>query len=231
MINEYHYKKKDVNHSPNKKQIQHNNNTTNITSTLEFTANEKRLHHVTYSTWKLPFKDKVLPISMAAIKEEFRRLDILSEKKITYLNLKSALELREVRETDHTIRTWFREYDRNNKGYIDFNDYLSIYENSNNNNNHNHILSNTNNKTIKFEDEINHKSKQQQQQERLNLLRKAFDTFDIDKDGYISMNDLQISFTNQGKAYTNNDLLTWIQTRDQTNHGSVSFNDFSKHYK
>ena len=210
-----------------------------LASSVEFSANEQRLQNMTRSTWKLPFKDTALPISKAAIKEEFRRLDIVGENRLTILNLRSALELREVRESDAVIRDWFREHDRGGKGYIDFKDYQAIYEH------HNGNSSSTGG--------AKHASAQQQQgtslsdpnngisaspidrkranEERLGILRKAFERYDVDGDGFISSEDLRTAFTAQGKAFTTPDLKTWVQTRDVSGTGAVSFEDFCLHYK
>jgi hypothetical protein len=79
------------------------------------------------SGWQLPFRSTVRMISRAAILEEFRRLDITGEGRLNYLNLKSALELREVEADDLTVRRWLKENDRGSKGYVDYSDYESIY--------------------------------------------------------------------------------------------------------
>ena len=79
------------------------------------------------SGWQLPFRSTARMISRAAILEEFRRLDITGEGRLNYLNLKSALELREVETDDLTVRRWLKETDRGSKGYVDYSDYESIY--------------------------------------------------------------------------------------------------------
>ena len=88
------------------------------------------------SGWQLPFRSSVRErlqnttyvIPASIIEEEFRRLDITGEGRLTYLNLRSALELREIKVDDSTVKRWLRENDRGNKGYVDFSDYSSIYE-------------------------------------------------------------------------------------------------------
>lgn len=203
-----------------------------LSSSAEFKANETRMHQISHSTWKLPFRGKTSAISKAAIKEEFRRLDILGEGRINMLNLRSALELREVRESDETVREWFRATDRGDKGYIDFADYQAIYDSGSS-------------KTLTFSDLRSSgerkspadratspsSAKRKAEEERLALLRKAFERYDVDGDGKISSEDLRKAFTAQGKAFTPTDLRTWVQTRDLSGTGAVCFDDFAKHYK
>ena len=238
---EYHeqHRPRDLDHGQ-RKSITSKPATKPLSSSVEFVANEKRLQNVTHSTWKLPFKGSALPISKAAIKEEFRRLDIVGENRLTILNLRSALELREVREPDSVIRQWFSEHDRGGKGYIDFKDYQAIYEHASNSN----IGYNANGGTkplgrsISFDDpahaslEASHLVEHKRVvDERHEILRKAFERYDVDKDGRISSEDLRSAFTAQGKAFTTSDLNTWVQTRDLSGTGAVSFEDFVKHYK
>jgi Ca2+-binding EF-hand superfamily protein len=63
------------------------------------------------------------------------------------------------------------------------------------------------------------------------LLKKTFDSFDADGDGKISLEDLRQTFTAKGKAFTPSDLRTWVQTRDLSGTGAVSFEDFARNYK
>jgi len=229
MVNEYFFKREQPIH---KSSIKSSNS-------VQFQSNDKKqLKPVTYSTWKLPFKGRTASrISKAAIKEEFRRLDILSEQRLTFLNLKSALELREVRETDQTIRNWFREHDRGSKGYIDFNDYYDIYEgyyDDNDDNEHHELMSSihvSNNNSSHSKGTNDDNNNIRKTVAKTDLLRQAFDRYDIDEDGYISLNDLKTSFSNQGKAFNTLELNKWIQIRDLSGTGKVSFDDFILHYK
>ena len=78
--------------------------------------------------WKLPFRKFALQSTEDRIATEFRRLDLQGEGRLRYLNLKAALEAREVYENDATIRQWLKESDRGGKGYVDYSDYKAIYE-------------------------------------------------------------------------------------------------------
>lgn len=181
------------------------------------------------SGWKLPFREELIEKntrkSTAALKEEFRRLDILGEGRLNYLNLKSALEIREVDESDSRIRNWLREYDRNGKGYIDFKDYLAIHED---------LMIGS--KTLPTSNSMKSlgtiaSSSHSDAVDRSELLKKAFDRYDVDRDGFITTRDLNQAFTAQGKSFTQADLDAWVQSRDSTGSGAVSFADFLKHYK
>lgn len=182
---------------------------------VDGTSSDNSKSILNYRTeWKLPFKNNLntRSHSFAMIKEEFRRLDILSEGRLTLLNLQSALQLREVKVSDHIVREWFRQHDRGAKGYITFDDYIAIYE--------------AETVAANGVDTLLHSDK-----ERLYLLRKAFNKYDVDCDGFISTEDLRIAFTAQGKSFIPADLHNWVQNRDLSNIGSVCFEDFVKHFK
>lgn len=203
-----------------------------LSSSQEFKANEERMHQVSQGTWRLPFRGQTRPISKAAIKEEFRRLDcIQGEGRLTMLNLRSALELREVRENEQTVREWFKATDRGDKGYIDLQDYEAIYEGSSGRSDLGSGTLGTSQSPLRRSAQSPSASKKRAAEDRLALLRKAFDRYDVDRDGKISSEDLRRAFTAQGKAFTPSDLRTWVQTRDLSGIGAVCFEDFVKHYR
>ena len=78
-------------------------------------------------SWALPFRSECPSNHPAEVALEFKRLDINGEGRLTYLTLKSALELRGVQASDSTIRKWLQQADRGGKGYVDFSDYQSLY--------------------------------------------------------------------------------------------------------
>jgi Ca2+-binding EF-hand superfamily protein len=206
-----------------------------LSTSIEFKANETRNQQLSHSTWRLPYRGKAAPISKAAIKEEFRRLDILAEGRLTLLNLRSALQLREVQESEQDVRDWFREHDRGGKGYIDFKDYEAIYEASSKPRG---LKTATFSGVDSFAEEKSPSRpdspsalKRRAAEDRVKLLKKTFDSLDVDGDGKISMEDLRKAFTTKGKAFTPSDLRTWVQTRDLSGTGAVSFEDFAKNFK
>jgi Ca2+-binding EF-hand superfamily protein len=263
-----------------------------LASSAEFTANAARMKQVGRSTWKLPYRETAQPISHAAVKEEYRRLDLRGEGRLTILDLRSALELREVRESDQNIRDWFRVHDKGEKGYISFKDYAAIYE---------HTAAAVGSgrvgggggggggsgkglsagvagmgRSVEFSEtagggtgsrlgvtfastvgsgsgsasgsasasasatasgpgpsppQDRAADRRRAEETRLALLRKTFDRYDVDGDGAISSEDLRRAYTEQGKAFTAPDLKTWVQTRDTSGKGVVSFEDFARFYK
>ena len=66
----------------------------------------------------------------------------------------------------------------------------------------------------------------------MQLLKRAFDRYDVDGDGSISVDDLQLAFAAQGRPVTDPmELITWVRRRDSTGVGLyVTFEDFVKHY-
>ena len=79
--------------------------------------------------WSLPFGSSYPKASLSVITQEFNRLDLLGEGRLTYLTLKSALELREIQTSDSTVRRWLKENDRGGKlgGRQFFGVYFSVY--------------------------------------------------------------------------------------------------------
>jgi Ca2+-binding EF-hand superfamily protein len=260
--------------------------------------------------WQLPFRSSVLSLAAAAaalppwavsdttakgvnpkrVAEEFRRLDITGDGRLTYMNLKTALGLREVAVDDVTVKRWMRENDRGGKGYVDFSDYQAIYDAGQDE--ATHEASNATGPTgtegftgvsgstgtvgfagysgrgrggreardasTYFAQGTNAPGSRRYgsleavrpspergtsthpagrppplDRERLALLRRAFDRYDVDGDGAISVDDLQLAFAAQGRPPTDPlELVTWVRRRDSTGVGLyVTFEDFCTHYQ
>jgi Ca2+-binding EF-hand superfamily protein len=68
------------------------------------------------------------------IRRLFKKLDISGEQKLTFMGIKTALEVYsnpsdQVPAVDDAyIRDWIRTFDKGSKGYIDFNDFFAIFE-------------------------------------------------------------------------------------------------------
>lgn len=77
--------------------------------------------------WKLPTREHAETLSRSEIVSEFKKLDITGEGRLTFLTLKTALEIRDVQIDDTVIRGWLRTYDLGDKGYVDFSDFEMIY--------------------------------------------------------------------------------------------------------
>ena len=74
---------------------------------------------------------KIPEMSEREIWRSFEKFDITGDHKLTFLNIKSALELYNsnapTRIDDSQIREWIRDNDPQNKGYVDFDSYRSIF--------------------------------------------------------------------------------------------------------
>lgn len=62
------------------------------------------------------------------------------------------------------------------------------------------------------------------------LSNRAFDRYDRDQDGFITKQDLRLTFESQGKTVSDKELVEWVRKRDSHGTGAVDFDDFAKHY-
>jgi Ca2+-binding EF-hand superfamily protein len=66
---------------------------------------------------------------------------------------------------------------------------------------------------------------------------RTFDKYDVDGDGFISMQDLEYALMHNqdrrpgSKTYTHAELRAWIADKDRSGLGVVSFHDFKKHFQ
>ena len=60
--------------------------------------------------------------------------------------------------------------------------------------------------------------------------RRAFNKYDYDQDGFISVADLQHTFRAQGSDPSTAELVAWVRKRDLSGIGAVAFEDFAKTY-
>merc|ERR1711998_565076 len=152
----------------------------------------------------------VLNLALAR-EEEFKRLDITGEGRLTFLTLKSALELRGVAINDSAVRKWLRDNDLGGKNYVDMTDFINatwgieseLFNNDNNGSDNN--------------------SNGDSAMERRNALRRTFERYDVDGDGYISVDDLIQAFQRQGRICTEAEAIAWVKKRDSLGAGGVNF--------
>lgn len=177
------------------------------------------------NSWTLPFRGNVEPQSLEYIHSEFRRLDILGEGRITYLNLRSALELREVEVDDVTVRKWMKVNDHRSKGFVDINDYVAIFKDSN------AIVESDKaptkrTMTLHLRKDLTSKNNRDRESTGEDILKRVFDRYDCDGDGYISVDDLRIAFQRNNQQCSEKELKQWVENRDLSGSGAVSFKDF-----
>lgn len=205
--------------------------------------------------WRLPFRASVSQIPRSRISTEFRRLDILGEGRLNFLALKSALEMREVSESDATIRQWLKEADREQKGYVSFEDYEAIYEEAKGGGNpagigtthelkhygtldagrgDDYVASRSRQSALSKQGAstmpITSESARAAAAERTMLLKRAFNKYDCDRDGFISVNDLEIAFKRQGRRASHAEVVSWVRRKDLSNIGAVCLEDFLASY-
>jgi len=199
--------------------------------------------------WSLPFRATAVQIPKSTISAEFRRLDLRGEGRLNFLGLKAALELREVHLDDALIRQWLKESDKGAKGYVTFDDYEGIYTECQGGQAPTGIGISREHQRYGTLDAsagvtrssalakqgastmpISSESQKQISAERRALLKRAFAKYDIDKDGFISVEDLRRAFLSQGRETPQSELVAWVRRRDISGIGAVCIEDFMQSY-
>lgn len=184
--------------------------------------------------WKLPFPGQSRRVaSYNKIKEEFQKLDILGEGKLTFLTMKSALQMYDIHVDDTTLRSWLKVCDQGDKGFVDLKDYVHIHESMAS------AYVEDSSTPNRLENASTERKSATRDIAREKLLRIAFDKYDLDQDGFISAEDLMVAAEagllsdsrKKGKVtFTYSDAKEWIHLRDHSGNNAVSFEDFYKYY-
>jgi Ca2+-binding EF-hand superfamily protein len=150
--------------------------------------------------------------------EEFKRLDLTGEGRLTFLTMKSALEIRGESVPDSGIRQWLRDNDSGSKGYVDIDDFMQASRTPEA-------------ALVNAEGPLGApRAAPGADAQRREVLKRAFRRYDVDGDGYISVDDLRIAFEQQGRATSETELVQWVRKRDTIGAGAVNFEDFAKKY-
>ena len=200
-------------------------------------------------SWSLPFRATCVQVPKSTISAEFRRLDLRGEGRLNFLGLKAALELREVHLDDALIRQWLKESDRGGKGYVTYDDYETIYNEAQGgqmpvgigiSREHQRYgtldagagvtRSSALAKQAASTMPISSEASRQINAERRALLKRAFAKYDVDKDGFISVEDLRRAFAAQGRETPQTELVAWVRRRDLSGIGAVCIEDFLQSY-
>lgn len=127
------------------------------------------------------------------------------------------------------INDFIQERDTSGKGYVDFDDWVEYFDKTGEG------LSASFGGTSRrqnpgapsarrFGDPEHHPSDHE------DMIRKAFATYDIDGDGVISFSELKAVLTKQHSQISDSDIRAWIQRRDKSKLGGVSYRDFRDAY-
>ena len=154
------------------------------------------------------------------VTKEFHELDLAGDGRLKFMALRSALELKDCVVSDEALRRWLRESDRQGKGYVDINDYLALYGYGKDTSK----ASLPSGKNLHRLESTGLSSMGIQRSDA--LLKRAFAKYDVDEDGFISVQDLRDAFQSQGMDYNDKDLINWVKKRDVSEVGAVSFEDF-----
>merc|ERR1711988_658846 len=201
---------------------------------------------------ELPFpptdslEDRLRPMDDDRLKEEFSKFDYFRDGRLTLSSLRILLETRGVDEdaAEECIQAWITKLDRQNKGFVDFRNFKAYYAT------HyqglqekgimhvmetattapiDHQRAGTDPATVDSGSRLANQGTAKPQisyEEKEQAIRRAFDMYDADGDGVISLNDLATTFARQGSRVSGADLKAWIRKRDLTGQGGVSYGDF-----
>jgi Ca2+-binding EF-hand superfamily protein len=196
------------------------------------------------------YRSHALP-SREEVRRHFRRLDLSGEGRLTYLTLKSALELLlEDADPDHygrgvddaLIRSWLREHDHGAKGYVDWDDFVRIfaseretpqvpqyrYKPSDSSAGHPtaSIRASRGLGAVKGET----REKAHVDGDRIARIKRTFQKYDLNGDGLIDVDDLTKVFRATGRPVERDEIRDWVRERDSKGIGAVCFEDFLAHY-
>lgn len=62
------------------------------------------------------------------------------------------------------------------------------------------------------------------------VFNRAFNRYDVNQDGFITIDDLRVAFKAQGRECSEEDLYSWVVKRSRFGSGKVSFSEFKEHY-
>jgi Ca2+-binding EF-hand superfamily protein len=182
-----------------------------------------------YRSHPLPSKEEV--------RRQFRRLDLSGEGRLTYLTLKSALELL-LEDADPThygrgvddvlIRSWLRENDQGAKGFVDWEDFVRIFASDQETPPAPQYRYQPASSASAMKKEA--KEKGLVDNNRIARIKRTFQKYDLNGDGLIDVDDLTKVFRASGRNVERDEIRDWVRERDSKGIGAVCFEDFLAHY-
>ena len=136
------------------------------------------------------------------LSDMFKNFDKDGDGKITFDELKTALQNIGDYKTDKEIHKMLNEVDLDKNGTIEFNEF-AIY----------------------FDKEI------EKMQSRRDEMQTIFNTFDINSDGFVTFEELQTVFSTLGEAMSPERIKDMIKKVDHNHDEKLDFNEFTKLWK
>ncbi|KAI6656719.1 Calmodulin-A-like isoform X1 [Oopsacas minuta] len=136
------------------------------------------------------------------LSDMFKSFDKDGDGRITFLELKEALESIGDYKSEKDIRDMINEVDQDKNGTIEFNEFAIYFD-----------------KNIK------------EMQARRDEMELTFNTFDIDGDGFITFKELTTVFSSMGEDMSEQSVKDMITKVDLNHDGKLDFNEFTKLWK
>ncbi|KAA8541384.1 hypothetical protein F0562_025346 [Nyssa sinensis] len=133
---------------------------------------------------------------MEELEQVFKTCDADGDGNISPSELVAIMRKVGSEPTEEQVQLIMAEYDRNGDGLIDFNEFMEL-------------------NTKGFDSD-----------EFLKVLKSAFSIYDVDKDGFISANELQKTYLSLGKNHSMEDCKRMISAVDSDGDGMVNFEEF-----
>jgi len=159
----------------------------------------------------------------------------VADKRHSFDNLVKQYDLDE--ETLANYKEAFRMFDRNGDGSITTNELGSVMHSLGCRTTYFelesfvHQLDDDGNGTIEFDEFVRLMVDRLQKQTDDDDLRKAFEVFDRDHDGYVSAKDLKLAMRSLGEKLSEVELREMINEADKDGDGKVNFDEFQSMWK
>lgn len=164
------------------------------------------------ATWRLPTISNFEAKSESRIRTEFELLNITKEDKLTFQSVRVALDLANIVTSDEEIHSWLRETDIACKGYVDFSDYRRV---------------------CAGDTQTLSQSTSLLQSNNLLAIRKLFEQYDRNGDGFISKDDLHSALNSSYNGHGHVDdtaVNSWMNLIDTDRTGRISFEAFARRF-
>jgi len=132
------------------------------------------------------------------LKAAFTMFDKNGDQKISETELYEVMCYLGVKTTQEECKAMIRVVDKNRNGYVDYDEFIQM-------------MTHTQIKPLSAADE----------------LKKTFDIFDIDGNGFISAEEIKKTMENLGESLTDDEVRDMIKAADINGDGKIDLNEFS----